>query len=94
MRKILSIAAVVAGLVLGGAGLASAASSTTTQTISVPAGETKPGTVSCASGRVTGVSSKSTGAWIIYTTNGGQVNYKASNPTNTTKTIQLTVKCG
>ena len=92
MGKIVTVAVVIAGLVAGGAGIASAAPGGTTQ-ISLAPGETKAGTVSCAPGRVTGTSSKSTGAWISYSSNGTTVTYSASNPTKKDQTIAFTVKC-
>jgi hypothetical protein len=49
--------------------------------------------VSRAPGRVTGTSSKSTGAWISDSSNGTTVTYSASNPTKKDQTIVFTVKC-
>jgi hypothetical protein len=50
--------------------------------------------VSCAPGRVTGTSSRSTGAWICYRSIGCTVTYPASNPTKKEdQTIAFTGKC-
>ena len=92
MGKIVAVAAVVAGLIAGGAGIAGAATGGTTQ-ITLKAGETQTGTVSCAPGRVTGTGSRTTGAWISYSSNGTTVSWSASNPTKKTQTITFTVKC-
>lgn len=91
MRKLATVIAVVAGLMLSG-GVANAAT-TKVVNFSLAPGQSQSGAVTCPT-RVTTQNSTSNGIWLATTRIGNTtVNYVASNPSTTTKTGKLTVNC-
>jgi hypothetical protein len=81
------------GLSVGLAGTAAAAPEPLVLTIPVAAGEAKTGTITCAPGRVAGVSSQATNASAINRTTGNTVQYTVRGLSNQPGQVTYTVRC-
>ena len=89
---------VVAGLLavgvsVGLVGTAAAAPEPLTLTVTVAPREVKTGSISCAPGRVAGVSSQATNASAINRTTGSSLQYTVRGLTNQPGRVKYTVRC-